>query len=359
MLDLKQLLLQVSSQSFTDIFFNPGSPVLININGVMRTVNSTPLTVQDTEGLARQILDEQQMREFQESGDYNLAFGVKNVGRFRVSIYNQRSSIALVLRRIETRIPTVKELRLPELLNTLALKKMGLILVTGATGTGKSTTLATIVEHRNQEMAGHIVTIEDPIEFLHVHKKSLISQREVGVDTVSYQQALKNVLRQSPDVVVIGEIRDAQVMKDALYAAETGHLVLTTLHSTNTVQAVERILSFFPPQAQQQIFIQLAYSLKAILSQRLLPEKNGQKQVPVMEVLLNTPRIQDLLIEQNIKDIRQVLTEGSQEGMCTFDQAIYSLYQKQLIDSQTALLFADSPNNIRLKIKNIQSVTNL
>ncbi len=359
MLDLKQLLLQSSSYAFSDMFFNPGSPPVMNINGEMRNVSSEPLTAEITAGLAKQILNESQFAEFQQEGDYNIAFGVKNVGRFRVNVYNQRGSIAIVLRKIVTHIPTAKELRLPELINNLALEKMGLIIVTGATGTGKSTTMASMVEHRNKEMRGHIVTVEDPIEFLYVHKKSLISQREVGVDTPSYAQALKNVLRQSPNVVVVGEIRDAQVMKDALYAAETGHLVLSSLHSTNTVQAIERILSFFPSESHKQIFIQLAYSLKAILSQRLLPEKNSSSLVPAMEIMLNSPRIQDLLLSQNIIDMKQVLADGTQEGMCTFDQAIYKLYQQKLIDDQAALLFADSPNNMRLKLKNIQSITNL
>ncbi len=359
MIELKQLLLQASSQDFTDMFFTPGSPPVMKVNGTLRSVGGEPLTAEMTQGIARQILNEEQFEEFKTQGDYNLAFGVKNVGRFRVNIYRQRGAISVVLRRIVTDIPPLEALRLPEIMGKLALEKMGLILVTGATGTGKSTTLASMVEHRNQQMEGHTVTIEDPIEFLHVHKKSLISQREVGVDTPSFQDALQNVLRQSPDVIVIGEIRNARVMSDALYAAETGHLVLATLHSSNTVQAIEKILSFFPSESQKQVFVQLAYSLKAILSQRLLPEKGEKGQVPAIEILLNSSRIQDMLLNQNVKDIKQAVSEATQEGMCTFDQSIYKLHQDGIIDDKTALLFADSPNNMRLKLKNIQTITNI
>ena len=356
-MDLKEILFEAVKYDITDIFFNPGKPVLINYQGKFKSLSSYVLTPEDTHDIALQILSEKQYELFQQLGDFNIAFGIKNVGRFRVNIYKQRGSIAIVLRRIKLNIPSMTELMLPLVLRDLALEKDGIIFITGATGSGKSTTIASMIETRNETMEGHIITLEDPIEYLFSHKKCIISQREIGLDTISYEEGLKNALRQSPNVIVIGEIRDSTSMKYALYAAETGHLVITTLHAKDTQQAIERILSFYPVENYAQVFVQLAFSLKAIISQKLLPHKNGLKRVPAFEILLNTPRVKDNLIKRNISSIKQIISESTKEKMTTFDQYIYNLYQKGLISKETALKFADSPNNMNLRLKGITNIT--
>lgn len=358
-MDLKEILFEAVKYDVTDIFFNPGKPVIINIAGNQKALSAHVLTPADTEDLASQIVNEDQYSIFDQIGDFNLAFGMKNIGRFRANIYKQRGSVAMVLRRIKMKIPSMSELMLPDTLRKLMLRKNGLILVTGSTGSGKSTSVASLIQSRNASVEGHIVCLEDPIEFLYQHDKAIISQREIGLDTISYEEGLKNALRQSPDTIVIGEIRDAVSMKYALYAAETGHLVISTLHSTDAQQTVERIMSFFPAEVHTQVYMQLAYCLIGVISQRLIEHKNGVKRVPALEILLNSPRVQDMLLKQNLSNLKQVMSESEKEGMQTFDQALYALYQKDLISKETALKYADSVTNMNLKLKGINSITTI
>jgi twitching motility protein PilU len=279
-----------------------------------------------------------------------LAVFVPDVGGFRVNIFRQRGYVGLVIRQIKINLKTVDDLGLPQILKDIVMCKRGLVLVVGATGSGKSTTLAAMIDHRNENQHGHIITIEDPIEFVHPHKKSVITQREVGFDTESFYNALKNTLRQAPDVILIGEIRDTETMEDAIVFAETGHLCLGTLHSNNANQALERILNFFPIERHVQIYMQLSLNLKSIISQRLIPTKEG-KRTAAIEVLLDTPRVKDLVLRGEIGLLKEAMALGCQEGMQTFDQHIFELFQAGRIDYENAMAYADSPNDLRIKIK--------
>jgi twitching motility protein PilU len=295
-------------------------------------------------------MNERQRREFAETMEMNMAMMLPNVSRFRVNVYRQRGSVGLVIRLVKAEIESLAELGLPPILGEIAMTKRGLVLVVGATGSGKSTTLAAMVDYRNAIDSGHIITIEDPIEFVHRHKKSIVTQREIGFDTHSYQAALKNTLRQAPDVILVGEIRDTETMEAAIAFAETGHLCLSTLHSNNANQAIERILNFFPPARHVQMYLQLSLNLRAIISERLIPSLDGRR-VAALEILMDTPRIKDLIKKGAVDTIKEGMEQGIQEGCQTFDDALFTLYKERKISFDQAMINADSANNLRLKIK--------
>jgi twitching motility protein PilU len=297
-------------------------------------------------------MTERQRAAFDEKLEMNLAIGSERLGRFRVNAFRQRGAIAVVIRQIKTVIPTLDEFRLPEILKTIALSRRGFVLVVGATGSGKSTTLAAMMDYRNEHTDGHILTIEDPIEFVHPHKRCIVSQREVGFDTVSFNEALRNTLRQAPDVVLIGEVRDLETMQAAITFAETGHLCLATLHSNNANQAIERVMNFFPVARHNEIFLQLSLNLRGIISQRLIPGVDG-KRVAALEILVDTPYIKDLIKKGQVDTLKEAMEQSTQEGGQTFDQALFELYKAGLIDAEQALANADSANNLRIQMKNL------
>jgi twitching motility protein PilU len=307
-------------------------------------------TPDEIRGIAMAIMNEKQQREFAETMEMNMAMSLPGVSRFRVNIFQQRGSVGLVVRRIKAEVASLGELGLPDILKDIVMSKRGLVLMVGATGSGKSTSLAAMIDHRNSAEAGHIITIEDPIEFVHRHKKSIVTQREVGFDTHTFQTALKNTLRQAPDVILIGEIRDTETMEAAITFAETGHLCLGTLHSNNANQAIERIMNFFPLERHAQIYLQLSLNLRSIISQRLVPSTDGRR-TPALEILIDTPRIKDLIKKGEVDTLKEGMEQGVQEGSQTFDQALFALYKEGTISLEQALINADSANNLRLKIK--------
>ncbi|MCL4131400.1 UNVERIFIED_CONTAM: hypothetical protein GTU68_021151 [Idotea baltica] len=334
----------------SDLYVTVDSPPSYRVNGVVRPAGNRALDPEETEALALSIMNEKQQREFEETNEMNLALYYKSLGRYRVNIFRQRNCIAMVIRRIKSEIKNLDELGLPEVIKDVAMIKRGLVLVVGATGSGKSTSLAAVIDHRNTNQAGHIITVEDPIEYVHQHKKCLIAQREVGMDTESYHHALKNALRQAPDVILIGEIRDTETMEAAITFAETGHLCLATLHSNNANQAMERIMNFFPAVRHKQIYLQLSLNMRAIISQRLVKTVDGGR-APAVEILLGSPRVKDLIHKGEIHELKEAMEKGSTIGMQTFDEALYHLYADGLISLDEALRNADSANNLRLKVK--------
>lgn len=323
---------------------------MCRIEGKTKAIGDQLFESADLEKLAASIMDERQRKEFGETMEMNLALALPGLARFRVNIFQQRGCVGMVIRRINADPMTLEQLALPPVISDIAMSKRGLALVVGSTGSGKSTTLAAIIDHRNVNEAGHIVTIEDPIEFVHQHKQSIITQREVGFDTLSFQAALKNTLRQAPDVILIGEIRDTETMEAAITFAETGHFCLATLHSNNANQAIERILNFFPIERHAQIFLQLSLNLRAIISQRLIRSVD-EKRVVAMEILRDTPRIKDLIKKGQMDVLKEAMEQGVSEGCQTFDQALFALYAGGKIGQEQALANADSANNLRLKIK--------
>lgn len=347
---LKVLLKYMVDTDASDIYLTEGITPMFRIEGVVQPHGDKVLSDADTEAVARAIMNERQQKAFAEDHEMNLALHYDELGRFRVNIFRQRGHVGLVLRQIKIQIKTIDEMGLPRTLKDIVMSKRGLVLVVGATGSGKSTSLAAMIDHRNANQQGHIITIEDPIEFVHPHKKSVVTQREVGFDTNSFFNALKNTLRQAPDVILIGEIRDTETMEDAIAFAETGHLALGTLHANNANQALERILNFFPIERHAQIYMQLSLNIRAIVSQRLIPSVDG-KRVAAIEILLDTPRIKDLILKGEIGLLKETMAAGYQEGMQTFDQHIYDLYAEGRIDYDNALAHADSPNDLRLRIK--------
>ncbi len=350
-MDFNDLLRLMSDKKASDLFITVGRPPCMKVDGHIRPVARTVLTHEQTRDLAYSLMSPEQREEFRHTKECNFGVSAEGIGRFRVSAFVQRDAVAMVLRRIETRIPSFDELHLPPVLKDLAMIKRGLIIFVGATGTGKSTSLAAMLGHRNRNADGHIITIEDPIEFLHHHEKSIISQREVGIDTESYEVALKNTLRQAPDVILIGEIRTREVMEHALTFAETGHLVLTTLHANNANQALERILHFFPKERMAQVLMDLSLNLKAIVAQQLIPRADGNGRRAAVEVLLNTPLVSDLILKGEIHELKDLMKRSREHGMITFDQALYELYLEGEITEQEALKHADSANEVRLMIK--------
>ena len=300
--------------------------------------------------LANSILSDKQQREFMETNEQNLALYYPALGRFRVNVFRQKGFLGIVVRQIKTHIATIDDLGLPEILKDVSMTKRGLVMVVGATGCGKSTTLAAMIDYRNQNSAGHIVSIEEPIEFIHNHKKSIVSQREIGLDTESYDVALRNALRQAPDVILIGEIRTTETMEAAITFAETGHLCLATLHSNNANQAMERAMNFFPPERHNQIYLQLSLNLRSIISQRLVRTVDGGR-VAAVEVLLDSPRVKDLIHKAQIAELKEAMEKSTNLGMQTFDQSLYELYKAGKITLEEALKNADSANNLRLRVK--------
>ena len=350
MIDVKALLKNVVEWNASDLYLTVDLPPMYRIEGITRSSNGTPLTNEQLEALAISIMREKQREEFQETLEMNLALYYPEIGRFRVNVFRQRGNVGVVFRQIKLEIVPIDGLGLPPIVKQLAMSKRGLVLFVGATGCGKSTSLAAIINHRNTNAPGHVVTIEDPIEFIHQHKQCIITQRELGFDTHSYANALKNTLRQAPDVILIGEIRDAETMEAAISFAETGHLCLSTLHANNANQAIERIMNFFPAQRHIQIYLQLSLNLRAIVSQRLIPGVDG-KRVALLEVMMDTPRIRDLIQKGEVALIKEAMEQGIQEGCQTFDHVLFEFYRAGKISLEQALINADSTNNLRLKIK--------
>ncbi len=334
----------------SDLYLTVARPPMYRVEGKIEAIGDKDFTPDDLRALADAMMTEKQRQEFAQTFEMNLAQSLPGLARFRVNILTQRGSVGLVIRRIKADIMSLDDLGLPSILRDITMTKRGLVLVVGATGSGKSTTLAAMIDHRNTQEAGHIISIEDPIEFVHRHKQSIVTQREVGSDTHSFQAALKNTLRQAPDVILIGEIRDTETMEAAITFAETGHLCLGTLHSNNSNQAIERIMNFFPAERHGQMYLQLSLNLRSIVSQRLIPSMEG-KRVAALEVLMDTPRIKDLIKRSEVDSLKEAMEQGVQEGCQTFDQALFALYRDGKISLDQALVNADSANNLRLKIK--------
>ena len=343
----------------SDLYFTTAAPVCMKVNGVTQRISKTPLEPGTVKKIAYEVLTEQQIREFEETKEMNLGISVAGGGRYRVNVYYQRGEVSMVIRYIKCEIPSIEKLGLPDMLRQLVMKKNGLVLVVGSTGSGKSTSLASMIEHRNTQQTGHILTVEDPIEYTFTHKKSIIGQREVGLDTLSYDNALREAMREAPDVIMIGEVRDRLTMEAAMSYADTGHLCLTTLHAVNANQALDRIINLFPSESKNQILMDLSLNLAGIISQRLVPSTEGGR-VPAVEVLINTPYIAELIRKGNFGDIKEVMEKGAAAGMQTFDQCLHELYKMEKITLDEALNFADSRSNLEWQINfggNIKSVS--
>ena len=346
-----QLLTMMMQKKGSDLFITSGFPPAIKIDGKMTPVTTQPLSPQHTQELARSIMNDKQAAEFEATKECNFAISPASIGRFRVNALVQRGNVAMVLRVINVSIPDFDDLKLPPVLKDVMMTKRGLVLFVGGTGSGKSTSLAAMIGYRNKNSYGHIITIEDPVEYVHDHINCVITQREVGVDTDSWHIALKNTLRQAPDVILIGEIRDMETMEHAMAFAETGHLAMGTLHANNSNQAMTRIINFFPEERHQQLFMDLSLNLKAIVSQRLIPVKEGRGRAAAVEVLLNSPLISDLIAKGEVSEIKEIMKKSKELGMQTFDQALFDLFEEGRISYEDALRFADSMNEVRLMIK--------
>jgi len=350
-IDFTSFLKLMAHKKASDLFITAGVPPSMKLHGKLVPITQEPLTPTQSRDLVLNVMNPSQREEFEKTHECNFAIGLAGVGRFRVSCFYQRNQVGMVLRRIETKIPTIDELNLPAVIKTLAMTKRGLIIFVGATGTGKSTSLAAMIGYRNINSSGHIITIEDPIEFVHKHEGCIITQREVGIDTDSWEMALKNTLRQAPDVIMIGEVRTREGMDHAIAFAETGHLVLCTLHANNSNQAMDRIINFFPEERRNQLLMDLSLNLKGIVAQQLIPTPDGKGRRCAMEILLGTPLVQDYIRDGEIHKLKDVMKESTQLGMKTFDQALFELYQSGEITYEDALRYADSANEVPLKIK--------
>ena len=351
MIDFDKLLKVVVEQGASDLFITAGLPPSIKVNGKMMPMSKTPLTAEQSREMVHSTMTEAQVQEFESERECNFAIHSATAGRFRVSSFYQRNFAGMVLRRIETHIPSCDDLKLPEVVKQLAMTKRGLIIFVGATGTGKSTSLAAMIGHRNENSKGHIITIEDPIEFIHEHRGCMVTQREVGVDTPSFDVALKNTLSQAPDVIMIGEIRTRETMDYAVTFAETGHLCLATLHANNANQALDRIINFFPADRQQQVWMDLSLNLRGMVAQQLIPAVDGKGRRAAIEVLINTPLVSDTIRKGDVHLIKEIMSKSTEQGMQTFDQALYQLYSAGEITYESALASADSANDLRLMIK--------
>ncbi|GGA34695.1 PilT/PilU family type 4a pilus ATPase [Dyella nitratireducens] len=335
----------------SDLFITAGVPPSMKVQGRVVPITQSPLSAQQSRDMVINVMTPAQREEFEKTHECQFAISAQGVGRFRVSCFYQRNCVGMVLRRIESKIPTIEELSLPPVIKQLAMTKRGIIIFVGATGTGKSTSLAAMVGYRNQNSTGHIITIEDPIEYVHKHEGCIITQRELGIDTDSWENALKNTLRQAPDVILIGEVRTRETMEFAINFAETGHLCLCTLHANNANQAIDRILHFFPEDRRQQLFMDLSLNLKGIVAQQLIPTPDGKARRVAMEVMLGTPLVQDYIRQGEIHKLKEVMKESGNLGMMTFDQSLVTLYQAGEISYEDALRHADSANEVRLRIK--------
>ena len=350
-MEFDALLKVMAQKKASDLFITVGMPPCIKVNGRIMPVSKGAISEQSAREMVAGIMSPAQREEFTQTNECNFAISAKGIGRFRVSAFVQRSAVGMVLRRIESQIPKTDELLLPPIINDLAMTKRGLVIFVGATGTGKSTSLAAMVGYRNRNSTGHIISIEDPIEFAHVHGGCIVTQREVGIDTESYEVALKNTLRQAPDVILIGEIRTRETMEYAIAFAETGHLCLSTLHANNANQALDRIINFFPEDRRDQLFMDLSLNLRAIVAQQLVRRPDGKSRRPVVEVLINTPLAADLIRKGEVHKLKELMKRSTEQGMITFDQALYELYKQGEISYEDAILYADSANEVRLMIK--------
>ncbi|WAH59163.1 PilT/PilU family type 4a pilus ATPase [Pseudomonas silvicola] len=350
-MEFEKLLRLMVDKSGSDLFITPGLPPSLKVHGRIMPVTRTAMSPEQVREAVLGLMSEAQRVEFTERRECNFAIHARDIGRFRVSAFFQRSLPAMVLRRIESRIPTFDDLKLPETLRGLSMLKRGLILVVGATGTGKSSTLAAMIDHRSKHSTGHIITIEDPIEFLHEHQSCIVTQREVGIDTESFEVALRNTLRQAPDVIMIGEVRSRETMGQALAFAETGHLCVATLHASNADQALERVINFFPMDRHVQVWMELSLNLRAIIAQQLIPSADGTGRRAVVEILVNTPLMAERIRRGEVPGLKTLMSRTNDQGMRTLDQALYELYREKAISYQDALAYADSANDLRLMIK--------
>lgn len=346
--DLLQNLLQKNG---SDLFITVDAPPSMKVDGKMTPITNQPLTASHAQVLVRSIMNDRQIREYEETQECNFAISVPNISRFRVNAFMQRNSSGMVLRVINSEIPTIEDLKLPSIIKEISMTKNGLVIFVGGTGCGKSTSLASMLGYRNEHSQGHIVTIEDPIEFVHKHRNCIVTQREVGVDTETFEVALKNTLRQAPDVILIGEIRDRKTMEYAVSFAETGHLCLATLHANSTNQALDRIINFFPEDRRAQLLMDLSLNLKAIVSQRLLPIKDSEGRMPAIEVLINSPLMADLIFKGDVPKMKELISKSRGLGMQTFDQHLFDLIEEDLITVKDGLRNADSVNDLRLRLK--------
>jgi len=348
---INDLLRLMVSRKGSDLFLTADFPPAVKVDGKVTKVSPQPLTGQHTMQLARAIMNDKQAAEFERTKECNFAISPQGIGRFRVNALVQQGAVGLVLRTIPNTLPTLAAMELPPVLSEIVLAKRGLVIVVGATGSGKSTTLAAMIDERNEKTFGHIITIEDPIEFVHPHKNCIVTQREVGLDTDSWEAALKNTLRQAPDVILMGEIRDRETMEHAVAFAETGHLCMATLHANSANQALDRIINFFPEERRAQLLMDLSLNLRSLVSQRLLPRREGKGRVAAVEILLNSPLISDLIFKGEVSEIKELMKRSREMGMQTFDQALFDLYEVGKVTYEDALRNADSMNDLRLQIK--------
>jgi twitching motility protein PilU len=348
---IQGLLKKMVDKNGSDLFITVGFPPAIKIDGEIHRAAEQALTPDQAAVIVRSIMNDRQAREFDASKECNFAISPQGIGRFRVSAFIQQGQVGAVLRRIITKIPTLEELELPPIMSDVAMTKRGLVIVVGATGSGKSTTLAAMVHHRNMNSRGHIVTVEDPVEYVHPHGRCVVTQREVGVDTESWHSALKNTLRQAPDVILIGEIRDRETMEFGIQFAETGHLCLATLHANSANQALDRIINFFPEEKRGQLLMDMSLNVKALISQRLIPRQSGEGRIAAMEVMLQSPLISDLIFKGEVLKIKEIMAKSTRMGMQTFDQDLFNLYENNKISYDEAMRNADSKNELRLRIK--------
>ena len=348
---VNDLLRLMVSRSGSDLFLTSDFPPAIKVDGKVTKVSPQPLTGQHTMALARAVMNDKQSGEFERTKECNFAISPQGIGRFRVNAFVQQGHVGLVMRTIPQTLPTIDALNLPKVLKDIAMSKRGLVIFVGATGSGKSTSLAAMVDYRNENSFGHIITIEDPVEFVHPHKNCIVTQREVGIDTDGWEAALKNTLRQAPDVILMGEIRDRETMEHAVAFAETGHLCMATLHANSANQALDRIINFFPEERRAQLLMDLSLNLKSLVSQRLLPRQEGKGRVAAVEVMLNSPLITDLIFKGEVAEIKEVMKRSREQGMQTFDQSLFDLYEARSVTYDDALRNADSVNDLRLQIK--------
>lgn len=339
----------MAEKEASDLYFTTGAPPSIKIQGVIKPVSKTRLEPGVVKKLAFGLIDERKQEEFEDNFELNLGMSRKGLGRFRVNLYMQRGEVSMVIRYIKSRVPKIEELGLPQVLKSIVMEKNGLVLMVGSTGSGKSTTLAAMINHRNTSGPGHILTIEDPIEYVFEHRECIVGQREIGLDTHSYENALREAMREAPDVIMIGEVRDLETMEAAITYADTGHLCLTTLHAVNANQALDRVINLFPPEQKNQVLMDLSLNLKAIISQRLLPAKGGGR-IAAVEVMIVTPYISELIRKGEMGDIKETMEKGGKAGMQTFDQSLYSLYKSGMVEKQDALINADSRTNLEWRI---------
>ena len=350
-MDFNDLLKLMVQKNASDLFITAGAPPSIKVHGTITQVSQTGLSAEQARALALNLMDARQREEFERTRECNFAVNPEGIGRFRVNVFVQQQRVGMVLRKIETVIPNFEQLRLPPILKDIAMTQRGLVIFVGATGSGKSTSLAAMVGYRNENSSGHIITIEDPIEFVHQHKGCIVTQREVGVDTESFDAALKNTLRQAPDVILVGEIRARETMDYAIAFAETGHLCLSTLHANSANQAMDRIINFFPEERRGQLLMDLSLNLKAVVAQRLVPTVDGKGRRAAVEILLNTPLVSDLILKGEVHEIKELMTRSNELGMKTFDQALYDLFTAGEISYDDAIRNSDSPNELRLMVK--------